>query len=95
MTKKVSGRVILEGIYPKKVEIELSNSIVRAARTIKGTYSGFVAWERTVEWLATNREGARKCLQIITHRTNINDAHEAFERCVRKENIKEMFTEFC
>lgn len=94
-TKKASGRVILEGIYSKNANIELSNDIVRSARMIRGTYSGPIAWERTVAWLANNRESAEKCTKIITHRTNINDAVEAFERCVRKENIKEIFTSFC
>lgn len=93
-SKKASGRVILEGIYSGAVKIELSDSVVRSARTIKGTYSGRVAWDRTLDWLAHNREGADKCTKIITHRTNINDAARAFERCVKKENIKEMFTSF-
>jgi len=94
ISAKVSGRVILEGIYAKPVMLELSNSMVRSARMIRGSYSGFVAWERTVEWIASNREKARQCCKIITHRTKIDDAAAAFERSVRKENIKEMFTEF-
>lgn len=92
--KKATGRIILEGIYSREVSLELSNAIVRSARTIKGTYSGRVAWERTLSWLAYHREGAAQCAKIITHRTNIKDAEAAFERCVKKENIKEMFISF-
>ncbi len=92
--KKATGRIVLEGIYSREVNLEFSNAVVRSARTIKGTYSGRVAWERTLEWMAYHRKGAAQCTEIITHRTHIKDAEAAFERCVRKENIKEMFTSF-
>ena len=92
--KMASGRLILEGIYSGKAELELSDALVRGSRMIKGSYSGRAAWERTLEWMAHNREGSMKCTEIITHRSSLQDAEEAFERCVRKENIKEVFVNF-
>ncbi|MGI6072325.1 MAG: zinc-dependent alcohol dehydrogenase [Lachnospiraceae bacterium] len=92
--KMASGRLILEGIYSGKVELELSDAVVRASKMIKGSYSGRVAWERMLEWMAYNREKSMQCTKIITHRSRLSAAKEAFERCVRKENIKEVFVDF-
>ena len=56
--------------------------------------SGDVTWERIIRWLSSNDYYAKQAVKIVTHRTKIDDADAAFERCNQKQNIKEMFVNF-
>ncbi|HWQ80347.1 MAG TPA: alcohol dehydrogenase catalytic domain-containing protein [Anaerovoracaceae bacterium] len=88
-----SGKLVAVGIYPQETKISLTNT-VRGAKKIIGTYGGDITWERILNWLSSESYYAGRIQEIISNRTNINDAEAAFQRCVRKENIKEMFTSF-
>ena len=90
---KKSGTLVAVGIYPAKAELDLT-SLVRSAKNIKGTYGGPVTLERLISWLDSSNPLVEKLDKLITHRSSIKNANEAFERCVRKENIKELFVNF-
>lgn len=88
------GRLCAVGIYPKEAVFQVTQ-FVRDAKKIVGSYGpGKVTWERLITWLSSSSYYASKVEKIVSHRTSIKDAQAAFERCVNKENIKEMFTEF-
>lgn len=84
------GRVVAEGIYGSPGQIDFT-PMVRSAKRIIGTYGGPIAWERMIDWLGAKSHYAGLPTQVITHRTKLDDATAAFERSVKKENIKEMF----
>ena len=88
-----SGKVVLVGIYPAAGEINLTTT-VRQAKKLIGTYGGFISWERLLSWVSSNNPIAEKATKIISHTSSVDAANEAFERCVKKENIKEIFTSF-
>lgn len=85
-----TGRVVVEGIYGASGQIELT-PMVRSAKSLIGSYGGPIAWERIVQWLGENSYYAGKAIEVITHRTLLDQAEAAFERSVKKENIKELF----
>lgn len=84
-----TGRVVIVGIYDKPGEIALT-PMVRAAKKLIGTYGGPIAWERLIQWLGAKSHYASLAKNVISHRTKIEDAMDAFERSVKKENIKEL-----
>jgi L-iditol 2-dehydrogenase len=85
-----TGRVVLVGIYGEPGQIDFTN-VVRTAKSIIGTYGGPIAWDRIIQWLGANSYYAKMAENLITHRTHLDKAEEAFERSVKKENIKEVF----
>lgn len=88
------GKVICISIYAKPATINMTGA-VRNAQTISGTYAGGpVTWERIIRWLSSNDYYAKQAEKIITHKTKLVDADQAFARCNGKENIKEMFVDF-
>jgi threonine dehydrogenase-like Zn-dependent dehydrogenase len=80
----------LEGIYGAPGTVDFT-TMVRSAKKLIGTYGGPIAWERIIAWLGANSRYAKLPEQVITHRTTLDGAAEAFERSVNKENIKELF----
>ena len=88
-----SGKEVIVGIYPATAEINLTTT-VRQAKKLMGTYGGFINWNRLLLWVSSNNPLAEKAIKIVSHTSSIMDAEAAFERCVRKENIKEVFTTF-
>ena len=85
-----TGRVVVVGIYGTSGQVDLTN-MVRSAKSIIGTYGGPIAWERMIQWLGANSYYAKLATEVVSHRTPLDKAEEAFERSVNKENIKEMF----
>ena len=85
-----TGRVVVEGIYGAPGQIDFT-PMVRSAKSIIGTYGGAIAWERMIDWLGADSYYAKLPLKVVTHRSKLEDATEAFERSVHKQNIKEMF----
>lgn len=85
-----TGRVVLEGIYGSEGTVDFT-PMVRSAKKLIGTYGGPISWERIIAWLGANSQYAKLPQQVITHRTTLDDAENAFERSVNKENIKELF----
>lgn len=84
------GRVVVAGIYAKPAQIDFTPT-VRAGKSLIGTYGGPVSWDRIIAWLEANPYYAKLSEGIITHRSQLKDAVAAFERSVKKENIKEVF----
>lgn len=87
------GKVVLVGIYPAAGPINLTTT-VRQSKKLIGTYGGEITWKRLLQWVSSNNKLAENAVKIISHRSKLSEAVEAFERSVRKENIKEIFTEF-
>lgn len=87
------GTVVLVGIYPTEGSINLTTT-VRQAKKLIGTYGGEITWDRLLRWVSSNNKLAENAVKIISHRSKLSEAVEAFERSVHKENIKEIFTEF-
>jgi 2-desacetyl-2-hydroxyethyl bacteriochlorophyllide A dehydrogenase len=85
-----TGRVVAEGIYGAPGQVDFT-PMVRSAKRIIGTYGGPIAWDRMLEWLEAKSHYAALPRRVVTHRSKLDDAVEAFERSVNKENIKEMF----
>ena len=88
-----SGTLVAVGIYPAKAELDLT-AVVRSAKNIKGTYGGPVTLERLISWLDSANPLVEKLDKLITHKGPLKNADEAFKRCIRKENIKELFINF-
>lgn len=84
-----TGRVVVEGIYGAPGQIELT-PMVRSAKSLIGSYGGPIAWDRIVQWLGQNSYYAGKAVEVITHRTPMDQAESSFIRAVNKENIKEL-----
>ncbi|MGL6200511.1 MAG: zinc-dependent alcohol dehydrogenase [Lachnospiraceae bacterium] len=89
MTDKC-GRVVVEGIYGKPGSVNFT-PMVRSAKRIIGTYGGPIAWDRMIDWLGANSHYGKLSLEVISHRTKLENAVEAFERSVQKQNVKELF----
>lgn len=85
-----TGRVVVEGIYGSPGQLDFT-PMVRSAKRLIGTYGGPIAWDRMLDWLGAKSYYAGLPIQVVTHRTKLDDAAAAFERSVKKENIKEMF----
>lgn len=84
------GRVVVEGIYGAAGEVNFT-PMVRSAKRLIGTYGGPIAWDRMIEWLGAKSHYASLPLEVVTHRTSLDGADAAFQRSVKKENVKEMF----
>lgn len=89
MTDKC-GRVVVEGIYGAPGEVNFT-PMVRSAKRLIGTYGGPIAWDRMIEWLGAKSHYATLPTEVVTHRSKLDDADAAFQRSVKKENVKEMF----
>jgi 2-desacetyl-2-hydroxyethyl bacteriochlorophyllide A dehydrogenase len=85
-----TGRVVVEGIYGSEGSIDFT-PMVRSAKKLIGTYGGLIAWDRIMAWAGSKSRYADLALGVVTHRTPLDDAVAAFERSVKKENIKELF----
>jgi threonine dehydrogenase-like Zn-dependent dehydrogenase len=86
----VTGRVVVEGIYGSEGTVNFT-PMVRTAKRLIGTYGGPIAWDRMIAWLGADSFYAKLPIKVVSHRTKLTDAVEAFERSARKENIKELF----
>lgn len=84
------GRIVVEGIYGAPGQIDFT-PMVRSAKRLIGTYGGPIAWDRMLDWLGAKSYYAGLPQKVITHRSKLEDAEAAFERSVKKENVKEMF----
>jgi len=85
-----TGRVVLEGIYGSPGQVDFT-SLVRTAKRLIGTYGGVIAWDRLLDWIGADSLYRELPLSVVTHRSSLTQADEAFTRSVRKENIKELF----
>lgn len=88
-----SGAVVLVGIYPRDVSLDLT-SVVRSAKRLVGTYAGEITWERLISWLDSTTPYAKQMTKLISHKTALRDAEAAFDRCKKSKNIKELFVDF-
>lgn len=86
------GTVCCAGIYSSPATFNLDDA-VRNSKTIIGAYGGY-SFERSVQWITGNNELAEKAVRIISHRSSLLEVEDAFQRAMRQENVKEIFTRF-
>lgn len=89
MLQKASILVTI-GIHSKPAEVDIT-PFVRSSKKILGSYGGPVSWERVIQWLSSDSQYAANAKEIVTHRFALDQAEEAFKKCVSKEAIKAMF----
>lgn len=89
MLQKASTLVSI-GIHSRPASLDMT-SFVRSSKKIYGSYGGPVTWERVVEWLSSDSQYAANAKRIVTHHYKLEEAEEAFKKCVSKEAIKAMF----
>lgn len=80
------GEVMLVGIYPKRVTIEVTNNVVRQIKTIKGSYGG-----HTLDWGRVLRLMASRKLDIsplISMSLPVRRAAEGFEAVIAQKALK-------
>lgn len=86
------GKVCCAGIYSTPATFDLDDT-VRNSKTIIGAYAGY-SFERSVQWITSNNELAKKAEKIISHRSSLLEIEDAFQRAMHQENVKEIFTRF-
>ena len=86
------GTVCCAGVYSTPATFNLDDA-VRNSKKIIGAYAGY-SFERSVQWTTGNNELAEKAVKIISHRSHLREIEDAFQRAMRQENVKEIFTRF-
>jgi len=88
---KKTGRVGLVGLPEKPVEIETTSMIIYKEATVVGSTgrSMFGTWERMVSLVANKRVNLTG---VITDRLSLDEAEEGFQRVMKGESGKVLFT---
>jgi threonine 3-dehydrogenase len=88
---KKTGRVGLVGLPEKPVEIEATSMIIYKEATVAGSHGRFMfgTWERMASLLAKKRIDLTR---VITDRLPLEKAEDGFQRVMRGESGKVLFT---
>lgn len=87
---RLGGKVGVVGIYSRPMELDLS-AMVRAQKSLIGTFGGPAPYERTFQWAKGHPELMEKVTKIVTHTSKIENIDAALERSRTHESIKEVF----